>query len=997
MKSAEFGKGQDEILVIGSRVRREAFDTIAPIEVFTKEDADLLGADSMASLLQINAVTSGTGQVNESFVGFLSEGGPGASTIGLRGLGARRTLVLLNGRRLAPSGRGPELVAPALNTLPTNILERVEILREGASTIYGSEAIAGVVNISTRMHLNGLTVDGFVAQPLAGEGEVYRVSGVAGASNDRGHIMGSIQYRKRHGLRVRDREDFTCPQDGFVDAVTGAPVGQLVPGSQELRCFPFEGVFNGFAQNYMLGINLTTRATSRFTYDGGDISGITLVDNHDLRPERNAAELDAHVIPPLQSVVAFAEAAYEITPAREFYGEFLYSSRQSENDSVSQIQVLPSELDRTFLGGSFMGFPLSRFGFKTTPFFPNSAAAAGFNDLRFFIVPRVQTSRQDVDFYRGNGGFRGGLGIGDWRFDANLQYSRSRGTYSEEAMDARNLRAAMDVAIAPTGTPDANMVTALAGQAGAGNSYTCASNIGAGSTFIAGSRCVPFNPFDPAVLAGDLPDNVFGYLFAEDTGRTTYQQWIGQLVVDGSIFELPGGDAVVAAGIEYRSDRLNDVPGEARRAGELYGFGAAGITAGSDNVREVFGEMMLPLLSDRSFAEALTLNASARLTDYDSYGSDVTFHLAGEYAPVEALRLRGSYGTSYRAPNLFEQYVAEQIGFAGFDPCNDFGNRSSAGQNLYDNCLGELGGQLNNDLDGDGTPDNWVQTGSAQARRTGGAGNLEAEHSTSWGLGAELQLSAGGVEMSFAADYFNTAVKGEVGTLGSTILDRCYRSGEFRTGDLYCSFVGPRDSGNRGNLTFYNDPYLNIARQSMQGIDLSLLVATGFAGGAFSAKLDATRMLAQKFQPFEELSAHEFNGRLGNHGASGGPKLTSQLDLRFVPKGESWLFNYNIEYTGKMDSTEDLQPDPVPYRGTLVISDLVAEPYWKHRISIRYRWADLATITLGVDNIFDSKPPVIGSHGTGVRDRRPTIGNYFNYSTYDFRGRLAFASVERSF
>ncbi len=137
------------IVITGSRVRRSTFTTASPVTIVTRNDTILAGSRSTAEVLQSSSVTSGTAQINGAFLGFVSEGGPAASTIGLRGLGSSRTLVLLNGRRLAPAGVGPQLIAADLNTLPTTVVQREEDLREGASSVYGSDAIAGVISIIT--------------------------------------------------------------------------------------------------------------------------------------------------------------------------------------------------------------------------------------------------------------------------------------------------------------------------------------------------------------------------------------------------------------------------------------------------------------------------------------------------------------------------------------------------------------------------------------------------------------------------------------------------------------------------------------------------------------------------------------------------------------------------------------------------------------------------------------------------------------------------------
>src|SRR4051795_1486114 len=184
--------GNGNIIITGSRIRRSNFSTPQNVDVITRDDQILGGARSTADTLQSATVTSGTSQINGSFLGYLSDNGQAASTVGLRGLGSARTLVLLNGRRLAPAGVGPQLVSADLNVLPTAMVQRIEVLREGASSIYGSDAIAGVINIITDTSINGITIDGFADHPLIGNGDTMRGSVTAGRTFSRGHITASF-------------------------------------------------------------------------------------------------------------------------------------------------------------------------------------------------------------------------------------------------------------------------------------------------------------------------------------------------------------------------------------------------------------------------------------------------------------------------------------------------------------------------------------------------------------------------------------------------------------------------------------------------------------------------------------------------------------------------------------------------------------------------------------------------------------------------------------
>lgn len=1014
--------GEDAIVVTGSRVRRDTFNAASPVDVFTKEDAVLGGVESATDLLQSNTVTSGTGQVNDTFVGFISDNGPGAATIGLRGFGASRTLTLLNGRRLAPAGAGPQLIAADLNVLPLNIMQRVEVLREGASAVYGSDAVAGVINIITETAFDGVTLDFFTNQPIehGGGGRTYRASITAGKTFDRGHITGSLEFRERTGMRFDARKDFTCPQDGFVDATTGEPVGQLIPGTNELRCHPFEAASNGTAQYYMLGIDWMQAFNTgfqeipvgRFAYnqndpDNADPNVGFAVNDYDVRPTYSKVEDRAHVIPPIQTMTAFVDAAYEVTPSIEAYVEGLYTRRRSHYDYSSQIAWDAAQTGLFIYGGPNGATVNNAFqDGVVTPFFPNIASSTdfspfGFSELRFFITPPLRRSKQAVDYGRVHGGFRGDLGISDWRFDANLMYSRTDATNSNQNIDSRLLANSIDVVLAPAGTPSENITTAIPGQFGyvngGNNDYTCRSNVDTGGNFIAGSACVPFDPFNPQSLAGNIPQNVMDYIYIDDIGKTKFDQWTAQLVIDGSLFELPGGSAGFALGYEHRRDYIKDVPSEASQSGNLYNFSTSGITTGKDTVNEVFGELVLPLMADRPLVHELTLEGSFRYTDYKSYGSDWTYGIRSQYAPIPEFRFRGGYQTTFRAPNLYEQFVADQSGFFGYDPCNDYVIGLDPASNAYQNCDSEIGAaNYNNDSDNDGTLDNWVANSTPETFTKGGAGVLEAETGTSYGFGAVLDLPVGASNFSFAVDYWYVKVKGEVGQLGISILDRCYDSDEFRNGNFFCTLVSGRET-TQNTIVSFDDPYLNIAQQKADGIDFNARLDTTLAGGTLVARAHATRNLSMIYQSSAEVEPEEYVGLLGYHGTSGGPKWVGSFDLRYTTPNDKWTFRYGVDYTGKMDSTEALQPDPVSFRGTTVVSDQVAEAYWEHAMSIQYNWEGKAQITLGVKNLFNEKPPVIGSYGTGSNERRPTIGNYFNYGTYDFLGRQVSLNITRNF
>ena len=288
--------------------------------MITRDDQVLAGARSTTDVLQSGSVTSGTSQISGSFLGFLSDNGQGANTVGLRGLGASRTLVLLNGRRLAPAGVGAQLIAADLNTLPTSVVQRIEILREGASSIYGSDAIAGVINVITDTEIDGITVDAYADIPEIGAGRTLRGSVTAGKVFDRGHIMASFEYREDKGLEFGDRKDTRCQRElAFVDG--GREVGQFRPFTNELRCYPYARGGAGVAAGYALGTVyalLGEQGPARVTFPGfntgnPDIFAPPIGVGSDLqfneRPESTSAVLDTTFLTPLKTYTAYVNGS----------------------------------------------------------------------------------------------------------------------------------------------------------------------------------------------------------------------------------------------------------------------------------------------------------------------------------------------------------------------------------------------------------------------------------------------------------------------------------------------------------------------------------------------------------------------------------------------------------------------------------------------------------------------------------------------------------------
>ena len=247
----------DTVTVTGSRISRDVFNSVSPVQVVTREETTLAGFNSTAAALQSNSVTAGSAQINNSFGGYVTNGGPGANTLSLRGLGATRTLILLNGRRVAPAGSRGSVGSADLNVLPSAMVDRVEILKDGASSIYGSDAVAGVVNIITRKNVDGVEAEFQHNATEGGGGDETRYSIVFGSTGERSHFSGSYENYRRNEMTIGDRSWASCPTDNLRDMDVGNYFGSgdyIDPTTGKPKCFTLDSG----------GVTINTLGTATF-------------------------------------------------------------------------------------------------------------------------------------------------------------------------------------------------------------------------------------------------------------------------------------------------------------------------------------------------------------------------------------------------------------------------------------------------------------------------------------------------------------------------------------------------------------------------------------------------------------------------------------------------------------------------------------------------------------------------------------------------------------
>ena len=939
----------EEIVVTGSRIRRDEFSSASPITVITSETSALAGLLNTADILQTSTIAAGQ-QIDNSFSGFVTDGGPGARTISLRGLGAQRTLVLVNGKRWGPSGVRGTTNSVDLTAVPSSVVGRYEILKDGASSIYGADAIAGVVNVITRERIEGFQVNFQGAAPRGGSPEDIGVDATWGTVGDTWSFNVSANYSKTREMTRNDRDWSSCDvrprrtdQDG--DGV----IDNTHPETGELLCF---GFVHGFAVSPFgwaryepslgaphpnhphfdpgiagFGIPYFTRVPVHGT-DPRD--GDPFFDNEGAfyRDERDPGVYQ--VVPDIElySVTSFADRDFEIADrSANVYYEFFYNQRSFESSSGYR-QFFPA-VPRTNPTNPFGLYgPLGGFGgFTVLPVLPTYELLDPYNSVE---VDRVNLFV----------GLTGDISE-SWSYDAHVGYSWSEGTYGGEQFLADRVGASLNA------TLDAN-----------GN-LVCADNSIPG--------CVPANLFtEDALLRGRLPAAVLDFITHDAEGETTYKSYQLAGYVTGTLFQMPNDEPVSAVfGLEYRNEDIHDVPDPEGQRNNYWGFTSAGITSGDDTVTELFTEIEVPLVKGVPLIEEFIVNASGRWTDYESYGDDTTYRLALDYQVGAEVRLRGTWGTSFRAPDLYEQFLANQRGFnSGLaDPCVNYGQFYEPGDVVYDNCAAE---GLPPDLGSEGVP--------SIESIIGGNANLLAETSDSWTGGVVYQ--PGAIGLSVAVSWFDIALSETVSDPSvGYVLGTCYTSAG--RSSAWCDRVGPRDG--MGFLTEVDASLVNIGKRVSRGYDIDFLYEREFPTFDLTVDGTVTRLKEHRVELFDEV--------WDNVGHWGYPEWSAEFDVRVDYR--DWTVFWRTSFIG--DTAEDPVFDP----GT-TDSDRVNVTKNKlyHTVSARWRnpdWDVIATVR----NVFDKDPPGVGD---GVpRNATSRIFNTLPGVGYPLFGRIFVVQVARRF
>ena len=930
---------EESITVTGSRIRRKDLSTAAPVTVISKEQIAASGRVSIGDFLQQlpeqgNAINT---QVNN--------GGSGATRVNLRGLGTERTLVLVNGRRFVPGGSGAD-ASVDLNGIPVAAIERIEVLKDGASAVYGSDAIAGVVNIITRRKLNAAEVAAYGGISSRGDGFTYDLSATTGASGDSGSAVFAIGFNKVKPIFAADRDFSNLPR--AYDANTGEynPGSGTVPAgtftlprcgkdpvkNKKIGCIgvQLDNPNNDpriAAYDKLIGANPKTQT---FIRDPTSPFGFRPFLGTSLAPAGDGYNFQPlnYLVTPQQRVSAYATGDHKLGDVARAFFETSYVNRQS--DTLLAPEPLGTSGEGVVVSGNNLYNPYGR--------------DFGAVNRRLNEFGGRETFR-DIDTFRAVAGFDGLLSdsfgpLHGWFWEVSGNYGRTQG----DTVKRGNLkRAQLANAVGPS-FRDANGVPRCG---------TAAAPI---------DGCVPLNLF-----GGDgsiSPDQVAPLTF---TGTLRgINQLVGvQANTAGDLFTLFGDKPVgLAVGYEYRQLLGANIPDPVTVAGDTTGNKGL-ITQGSYYINEAYGELSVPLVSGLPFAESIEASAALRVFDYSNFGSDLTYKFGGRWQVVHDVVLRGTYSTAFRAPSISDLY----LGLADSFP------------NAKDPCAGPGAPATCKDARNNGDP-------SLQLRsQVGGNATLKPETAKIFTLGAVVEPSMA-KGLSVTVDYYNISVDQSISSYGTSfILNSCYL-GDPTQQAQFCGLI-TRDPLTQ-RVTNVLDLNVNVGQDKTSGIDLAVRYALPSAYGRFGFLFDGTWL-----QRFDRILADGtvIHGKgTFDIGTTGGVYPEWKFNA-----GVTWALGgfgagINSRFLSAFRECGTASGD-FSGRGKCYVDSTNSRrvsPYNTYDVYVSYNLASVAGKTLvsvGMLNAFDRKPSVIYNGFTAASD--PTA--------YDFIGRYPYARVAHSF
>lgn len=939
-----------EVIVTGSRIARPELDIPTPVTAVSSEAIELGGIVNTADI--VNELPSIVPGLNRQNSGFFTFGNAGLNCSNLRDLGIDRTLVLVDGMRHTPSLTDGNSPCVDLGNIPTALIERVEVITGGASAIYGADAVSGVINFIMKKNFEGVEFGYQQGVSSRGDAKNYSAQTTAGVDleDGRGNAWVHFNYAQEEGLEFPDR-DFSVEGLTYIRNPAEAASPGNDPNIPDFIAQSGLGVtgFSAKVPNLTLPL-VRDPATGQLVRDDNAATLFTFNPDSSLREfdlGGLSAPIDGFIVPlssgdagtgletsnltvPLKRYLLAGGAHFDINPKARFTfdGKFSLTESSSRISSVFEIEGVNSPIN-----------------VRDNPFIPDDVRALLLGDPNdpSDDITEIGISREDKEFGRRGSdlkrffwsvrtGFEGEI-VDGWNYEVKYQQGATitNNTFVNDRIDSRFFQALDAITDPVTGQPVCRNPS---------------------------DGCAPINIFGPH---GSISQAALDFIKVDHTTVSTFEQQIAMASVNGDVFELPAGMLKIAGGVEYRQDDLDvDAATEFEKGLGFFNSTLPDVK-GKINVKEVFGEVLIPVLRDLPGVESFNLEGAVRWADYSTAGENTSWKFGGDYAPVSDVRFRATYAQAVRAPNAGEIFQPASLGAVSVDdPCDEL-NVTSGSANRAANCaaLGITQPFVSN-----------TRIVTTLQQSTGNP-DLEVETAKTLTVGAVLQ-PRWVPDLTLTVDYWDIDLSDGISGFSSQgILDNCVDFDSIN--NEFCALIS---RGSDGNIALIRNSLINVSSFKVSGVDYQIDYAWQLsrigAPGTLRFNAIATRLNKSDFVLAPGTNAFgDVDPGAGEHGR---PKWKGTLNTiyDYGPLTLSWQLRFLDSTVRNALETNRAQLRSPYDTGNELYSDFQA----------RFAFDRGVNVYLGVNNVFDNEPPRnpdvrTGASRSGANNIYDVIGRFF--------------------
>ena len=901
----------ERVEITGSRIRQIDVETSQPVQTVTREDIRKSGLVTAGDI--VNALTSaGTPDFSKGAV-LTSNREQGGQYANLRNLGSQRVLVLVNGKRWSTSING----YTDMSNIPSALIERVEVLKDGASAIYGSDAIAGVVNFILKKGFEGIEASAFYGQNEKGDGTSKQFDLTLGTRSDKASVVANISYSSQGVIWAKDRAITSCSYgpDHCSDGWGASPWGRISP-------LTAAGLANTSAATGGFNQILNHTGGLEGLADGVGADASNPANYHTTRAgDTFNSSSQMMFASPVELKSLFVKGDYDISDNLRFKT----SANYAERESTAQVAGYP------FNSRSQVGFPV--YLDKDSYYNPygNRVAGAG-NGQDLFVTRRVvelpRVTQNNAKTLHLDTGLEGDFTVAGkgFNWDVGVLYDKTDGVVNGSGnLNLVNLKSAM------------------------GPSFLNSDGVvqcGTAAKPIPLTQCTPFN-----IIGGPSASTPAALAYVNALTHATYGSTITsyQANIGGSLLTLPAGELGASIGAEYRRLSGHDTPDLMASRGYTTDL-AGNPTDAKYNIKEVYGELNIPVLKGMTMAEQLDLNLATRYSDYSNFGSTTNSKASFKWKPVKDLLFRGTIAEGFRAPTIGDTFGGGQQSFDSYyDPC-DTGPRGAAtgSPTVAANCLAKGVPANFRQINQAGSPVNASTQGTAAFNAGAGNATLTPETALTKTLG--FVFSPSQVQgLTVGVDWYRVDIKNVITSISAQyVLDQCY----VQNNPTFCASI-QRDPSN-GMVTYLERGNLNLAQIQTEGIDVSAsyqLPRTSF--GQFRVGLELSYLTKYRQKATKDSNWDKYEGEWPYYRVKANLPIDWSMGdwgVRFMTryfssfKDQCW--DVDVECTNP--DTEQSWGSGYHRKSAQIFNDL----------SVTWKSPWKGVIQVGANNLFDIKPRI---------------------------------------